>query len=197
MDNNKVTNILIVGVGGQGTILSSRILSYLAQQEGYDVKVSEIHGMAQRGGSVVTQVRMGPKVYSPLIAEGQADIILAFERLEALRWMHYLKPLGKIIINDQAIEPAPVLMGLQEYPEQIIEHIKRKIPDTVAVDALSLARKCGNDKALNVVLIAVLAKLMGFTREKCTQALEAKVPPKFLELNKRAFEEGWNVNDFT
>jgi len=193
LDNGKVTNILIVGVGGQGTILASRILSQLAREEGYDVKVSEIHGMAQRGGSVVTQVRMGQKVYSPLIAEGQADIILSFERLEALRWMHYLKKGGTMIINDQAIEPVPVIMGLQEYPDNIIERIRKKIPDTVAVDALSLARKCGNDKAANVVLMGLLARKMGFAKEKCLRALEEKVPPKFLELNKKAFEEGWNA----
>ncbi len=193
MAGDKVTNILIVGVGGQGTILASRILSYLAQEEGHDVKVSEIHGMAQRGGSVVTQVRMGKKVYSPLIAEGQADIILAFERLEALRWMHYLKKGGAIIINDQAIEPVPVIMGLQKYPDDITGRIKKKIPGAVAIDALGLARKCGNDKASNVVLMGVLARRMGFSREKCMQALEKKVPPKFLELNKRAFDEGWNA----
>jgi len=191
--DNKVTNILIVGVGGQGTILASRILSYLALGEGYDVKVSEIHGMAQRGGSVVTQVRMGKKVCSPLIAEGQADIILAFERLEALRWMHYLKKAGAMIISDQAIEPVPVLMGLQEYPANIVERIKGKVSDTVAIDALSLARKCGNDKASNVVLMGVLAKKMGFAKDKCIKALEEKVPAKFLELNKNAFEEGWNA----
>lgn len=194
MDNNKTTNILIVGVGGQGTILSSRILAYLAKEAGFDVKVSEIHGMAQRGGSVVTQVRMGKKVYSPLIGEGQADIILAFERLEGLRWMHYLKKDGVMIINDQAIAPAPVLMGLQEYPDAIIERLKNKIPNVIAVDALSLAGKCGNDKALNVVLMGVLARKMGFPKENCIKAIEEKVPSKFLELNKCAFEEGWNTN---
>jgi len=188
-----VTNILIVGVGGQGTILASRILSSLAQQEGHDVKVSEIHGMAQRGGSVVTQVRMGKKVFSPLIAEGQADIILSFERLEALRWMQYLKNGGTMIINDQAIEPVPVLLGLQEYPGNIIDRIRSRIPDTIAIDALALARKCGNDKASNVVLMGVLARKMGFAKEKCIKSLEEKVPAKFLELNKQAFEEGWNA----
>lgn len=193
MDNNKVINVLLVGVGGQGTILASRILSFLAQDKGYDVKVSEIHGMAQRGGSVVTQVRMGSKVHSPLIGEGQADIILAFERLEALRWVSYLKKDGTMIINDQVIEPVPVIMGLQKYPDRVIERIRSKVPDTIALDALSLARKCGNDKASNVVLMGVLARKMGFAKEKCMEALEVKVPPKFLDLNKRAFEEGWNI----
>lgn len=193
LDNNKVTNILLVGVGGQGTILASRILSFLAQDEGYDVKVSEIHGMAQRGGSVVTQVRMGQKVHSPLIAEGQADFILAFERLEAIRWISYLKKSGTIIINDQAIEPVPVIIGLQKYPDKIVERISSKVPSTISLDALALARKCGNDKASNVVLMGVLARKMGFTKEQCTKALEAKVPSKFLELNKNAFEEGWNI----
>jgi len=194
MSSGKTTNFLIVGVGGQGTILASRILSYLAQAEGYDVKVSEIHGMAQRGGSVVTQVRMGEKVYSPLIAEGQADVILAFERLEALRWAHYLKKDGTIIINDQAIEPVPVIMGLQEYPGKIIDRIKEKIPDTIAVNALEIAKECGNAKASNVVLMGVLARKTGFTKDKCIKALEEKVPAKFLELNKEAFEKGWAVN---
>ena len=193
MANDKVTNILIVGVGGQGTILASRILAYLAQEEGHDVKVSEIHGMAQRGGSVTTQVRMGKKVYSPLISEGKADIILAFERLEALRSMHYLKQGGTMIVNDQAIEPVPVIMGLQEYPANIIEKIKSKIPDTISLDALSIARKCGNDKASNVVLMGVLARKMGYDWDKCMKAIEAKVPAKFLELNRKAFAEGWNA----
>lgn len=192
--NNQSLNVLIVGVGGQGTILASRILAFLAQARNYDVKVSEIHGMAQRGGSVVTQVRMGEKVHSPLIAEGQADIILAFERLEALRWVHYLKKDGTIIINDQAIEPVPVLMGLQQYPDDAVSRIKEKVNATVALDALSIARKCGNDKASNVVLIGVLAKKLGFTKEECIKALEAKVPAKFLDLNKQALEEGWNVS---
>lgn len=193
MDKDKVLNVLIVGVGGQGTILASRIMSYLGQARGYDVKVSEIHGMAQRGGSVVTQVRMGKEVHSPLIAEGHADIILAFERLEGYRWIQYLKKDGAIIINDQAIEPVPVLMGLQEYPENIIEAIKSKVPDVTALDALSIARSCGNDKASNVVLMGVLAKKLGFSKEECLKALEAKVPAKFLELNKLAFEKGWNA----
>ncbi|MHB9093609.1 MAG: indolepyruvate oxidoreductase subunit beta [Eubacteriales bacterium] len=193
MVNDKVTNILIVGVGGQGTILASRILSYLAREAGHDVKVSEIHGMAQRGGSVVTQVRMGKKVYSPLIAEGQADIILAFERLEAIRWMHYLKKGGTMIISDQVIEPVPVIMGLQKYPDSIVDRIRRKVLDTIALDALTIARNLGNDKASNVVLMGVLARKMGFPKEKCIKALEEKVPPKFLELNKQAFEEGWNT----
>jgi indolepyruvate ferredoxin oxidoreductase beta subunit len=193
MSNDKVTNVLIVGVGGQGTILASRIMSYLGQDEGFDVKVSEIHGMAQRGGSVVTQVRFGKKVYSPLIGVGQADVILAFERLEAIRWIHYLKKDGIVIVNDQAIEPVPVIMGLMEYPDGLIDIIRRKAPQTFAIDAQALARKHGNDKASNVVLMGVLAKKMGFARERCIRALEAKVPPKFLELNKRAFDEGWNA----
>jgi indolepyruvate ferredoxin oxidoreductase beta subunit len=149
--------------------------------------------MAQRGGSVVTQVRMGQKVYSPLIAEGQADFMLAFERLEALRWLSYLKKSGTMIINDQAIAPVPVIMGVQKYPDKIVESINSKVPDTIALDALGLARKCGNDKASNVVMMGVLARKMGFTKAQCDKALEAKVPPKFLELNKRAFEEGWNI----
>lgn len=143
---------------------------------------------------MVTQVRMGEKVYSPLISEGQADVILAFERLEALRWVHYLKKDGTIIINDQAIDPVPVILGLQEYPSGIIDRIKGKVPDTIAVNALQIAEECGNAKASNVVLMGVLARKMGFGKEKCIRALEAKVPAKFLELNKNAFEKGWNVD---
>lgn len=187
----KEMNILIVGVGGQGTILASKILADVAQQQGYDVKVSEIHGMAQRGGSVVTQVRMGEKIYAPIISEGQADIILAFEQLEALRWVHFLKEEGTLIVNRQVIEPVPVLLGLQPYPTGIIEKLKAHVKDVIDLDALDIAGKCGNKKAVNVVLMGVLAKKMNIPREVWDRALDNKVPARFLELNKQAFEAGW------
>ena len=185
-------DILLVGVGGQGTILASRILAHMGQAAGYDIKVSEIHGMAQRGGSVVTQVRMGKKVYSPLIEEGRADIILAFEKLEGLRWLNYLKPGRSMIINDQAIYPVPVLAGLAEYPEDITGFIKSRVKDTVVVDALSIARQCGNAKAANVVLVGLLARRLPFPREEWGAALEARVPAKFIEVNKKAFDIGYD-----
>ncbi|ADG83758.1 indolepyruvate oxidoreductase subunit beta [Thermincola potens] len=188
---HKEMNILIVGVGGQGTILASKILADVAQQQGYDVKVSEIHGMAQRGGSVVTQVRMGEKIYAPIISEGQADIILAFEQLEALRWVHFLKEEGTLIVNRQVIEPVPVLLGLQPYPAGIIEKLKAHVKHVIDLDALDIAGKCGNKKAVNVVLMGVLAKKMNIPREVWDRALDNKVPARFLELNKEAFEAGW------
>jgi indolepyruvate ferredoxin oxidoreductase beta subunit len=187
-------DILLVGVGGQGTILASRILAHVGQAAGYDIKVSEIHGMAQRGGSVVTQVRMGKKVYSPLIEEGRADVILAFEKLEALRWLSYLKPGGSLLVNDQAIFPVPVLAGIAQYPEDINGYLKAKVKDTVVVDALGMARECGNAKAANVVLVGLLAKRLPFPEEKWQEALAARVPSKFLELNKRAFAAGYGIS---
>jgi len=189
---SSVTNILLVGVGGQGTILASKILAQVVQDQGHEVKVSEIHGMAQRGGSVVTQVRFGSKVYSPLIQEGEADVILSFERLEALRWLNYSKPTGKFIVNSQVIEPVPVLLGMAQYPSAIEERIKAVVDNTTVVDALALAQQCGNAKASNVVLMGVLAKSMDIPKECWYKALEAKVPAKFLEVNRKAFEAGYD-----
>lgn len=186
-------DILMVGVGGQGTILASKILSMVAQTMGYDVKVSEIHGMAQRGGSVVTQVRIGEKIYSPIIAEGQADIILAFEKLEALRWLYYLKPEGTIIINDQEIEPVPVILGVQKYPDDVIAQIKSRTDKTVVVNGLDLALKSGNVKALNVVLIGAMAKHIDIPENVWIEAIEEKVPARFLEANKKSFAAGYNI----
>lgn len=189
----KPVDVLLVGVGGQGTILASRILAHVGQSMGYDLKVSEIHGMAQRGGSVSTQVRMGEKVYSPLIEEGRADVILAFEKLEGLRWLGYLKPGGSMIVNGQSIYPVPVLAGLAAYPEDIAGYLKSKVRDTVVVDALGMARQCGNVKAANVVLMGVLARRLPFPGEKWLEALEARVPAKFLEVNRAAFNAGYNL----
>lgn len=188
---SKVTNILLVGVGGQGTILASKILSQVALESGFDVKMSEIHGMAQRGGSVVTQVRLGQQIFSPLVQEGEADIILAFEQLEALRWLPYLREDGAIIVNTQVIEPMPVITGVAQYPENIISNIRAKRANVTAVDALEKALEAGNPKASNVVLMGVLARKMGLDRELWQKALAAKIPAKLLEVNRRAFAAGY------
>ncbi len=186
------TNIMIVGVGGQGTLLASRILGNTVIGEGFDVKVSEVHGMSQRGGSVVTYVKYGEEVFSPVIDKGQADIILAFEKLEAYRAMPYLKKGGKMIVNTQEIDPMPVITGVAKYPENIIEKLKENI-DVTAVDALSLAIEAGNPKAVNVVLIGVMAKSTDIPYEKWVEALKATVPEKFLEINMKAFNLGYNL----
>ncbi|MBO5098666.1 MAG: indolepyruvate oxidoreductase subunit beta [Clostridia bacterium] len=186
------TNIMIVGVGGQGTLLASRILGNTVIGEGFDVKVSEVHGMSQRGGSVVTYVKYGEEVFSPVIDKGQADIILAFEKLEAYRAMPYLKKGGKMIVNTQEIDPMPVITGVAKYPENIIEKLKENI-DVTAVDALSLAIEAGNPKAVNVVLIGVMAKSTDIPYEKWVEALKATVPEKFLEVNMKAFNLGYNL----
>ena len=186
------TNIMIVGVGGQGTLLASRILGNTVINEGFDVKVSEVHGMSQRGGSVVTYVKYGEKVFSPVIDKGQADIILAFEKLEAYRAMPFLKKGGKMIVNTQEIDPMPVITGAAEYPESIIEKLKENI-DVKDVDALSLAIEAGNPKAVNVVLIGVMAKSTDIPYEKWMEALKSTVPEKFLEVNIKAFDLGYNL----
>jgi indolepyruvate ferredoxin oxidoreductase beta subunit len=185
-------NIMIVGVGGQGTLLASRILGNTVIEEGYDVKVSEVHGMSQRGGSVVTYVKYGEEGFSPVIDKGQADIILAFEKLEAYRAMPYLKKGGKMIVNVQEIDPMPVITGAAKYPENIIEKLKESI-DVKDVDALSLAIQAGNPKAVNVVLIGVMAKSTDIPYEKWMEALKSTVPEKFLEVNVKAFDLGYNL----
>ena len=186
----QVTNILIVGVGGQGTILASRILAAAAQRMAAEVKVSEIHGMAQRGGSVVTQVRFGEKVYSPIIQPGEADVILAFEKLEALRWLDYLTGDGIVIVNDQSLDPMPVSAGVRTYPEGIIEALEEKAKKVISVDALSLAQAAGNAKAVNVVLLGVLSQALGGGEDLWQEALAEAVPQKFLAVNENAFALG-------
>lgn len=186
-----VKKIMIVGVGGQGTLLASRILGNTVINEGYDVKVSEVHGMSQRGGSVVTYVKYGDKVYSPIIDKGEADIILAFELLEAYRALPFLKKGGKMIVNTQSIDPMPVITGACEYPKDI-ESKLCAVADTVAVDALSLAQEAGNAKAVNVVLMGVLAKSSEIPYENWVETLKTTVPPKFLDVNLKAFELGYN-----
>lgn len=184
-------NIMIVGVGGQGTLLASRILGNTVIEEGYDVKVSEVHGMSQRGGSVVTYVKYGDKVYSPIIDRGEADIILAFELLEALRALPYLKKGGKIIVNTQSIDPMPVITGMSSYPENIVEKLSKKV-NTLPIDALNLAKQAGNMKAVNVVLIGVMAKSTDIPYEKWIEIIKKTVPEKFLDVNLKAFELGYN-----
>ncbi len=184
-------NIMIVGVGGQGTLLASRILGNVAIKMGFDVKVSEVHGMSQRGGSVVTYVKYGEKVYSPIIDKGEADIILAFERLEAIRALPYLKKDGKIILNDRAINPMPVITGAVIYPQGIVDELSNKV-DVVSVDALELSLSLGSQKAVNVVLIGVLAKSMDIDKQTWLDVIKSTVPPKFLDLNLQAFELGYN-----
>jgi len=187
------TDILIVGVGGQGTLLASRVLGNLAQALGYDVKLSEVHGMAQRGGSVVTHVRFGDKVFSPVIDESSADIILAFEKLEALRWTGKLKKNGRMFINTQEIAPMPVITGAESYPADIEERIRALVPDAVFVDALKLAEEAGTAKAVNIVLIGVLARHMDIDKNAFLDAIRETVPQKLLDINLAAFEKGYNV----
>lgn len=186
--------IMIVGVGGQGTLLASRVLGNVALKINSDVKVSEVHGMSQRGGSVVTYVKFGKKVYSPLIEPGEADLILAFERLEALRWIDYLKTNGKLIVNDQRIDPMPVITGKAKYPESIIRRLKEKAPQTVAVDALKIARECGSIKAVNIVLLGLAAKTSAIEKGVWLEAIREIVPPKALDVNLNAFEAGYSIS---
>lgn len=186
-------SIMIVGVGGQGTLLASRILGNLLLSEGYDVKLSEVHGMAQRGGSVVTYVKYGKEVDSPIVDKGNADILLAFEQLEAYRWASYLKKDGQLIVNTQKINPMPVIIGAEDYPTDIIDKLKGLFENIIDIDALSLAKKSGNVKAVNVVLIGKLAKETKiFDKEKWIKAIKETVPEKFLDVNIKAFELGYN-----
>ena len=186
-------NIMIVGVGGQGSLLASKLLGRLLLTRGYDIKVSEVHGMSQRGGSVVTYVRFGDKVYSPVIDKGQADYIVSFELLEAARWTEYLKPNGKIIVNTQQINPMPVIIGAAEYPENLVEKMTAAGIDVDAFDALTLAAEAGSSKAVNIVLMGHLSRNFDFTEEEWMTSIEQSVPAKFLELNKKAFALGRNA----
>ena len=183
-------NIMIVGVGGQGSLLASKLLGKLFLSRGYDVKVSEVHGMSQRCCSVVTYVRYGGKVYSPIIDKGQADFILSFELLEAARWTEYLKPGGRIVTNTQQINPMPVITGAAQYPQGLVEKMRQAGMDVDAFDALSLAEEAGSAKAVNIVLLGRLSKSFDFSQAEWEQAIRESVPPKFLELNLRAFALG-------
>ena len=185
-------SIMIVGVGGQGSLLASRIIGNVLLSQGYDVKVSEVHGMSQRGGSVVNYVKYGDKGYSPVIEKGEADIIVSFELLEAARWVSYLKKNGHLITSTQTLDPMPVITGNAEYPADIAEKIEALGIDIIAADALSLAEKAGNAKASNVVLMGVIASKMSFDENVWKDAIRTCVPEKFLELNLKAFDLGKN-----
>ncbi len=187
-------NIMIVGVGGQGTLLTSRILGGIMLHAGYEVKLSEVHGMAQRGGSVVTFVRYGEKVTEPIVEEGQADVLIAFERLEAMRYAHYLKKDGVLIVNDQRIDPMPVVMGVAEYPENIISNLS-KTHRVISADAMAEAKKLGNAKVFNVIVLGLAAKHMDFKKEDWLTVIENTVKPKTIDINKLAFETGYAMNE--
>ena len=186
-------NIMIVGVGGQGSLLASKLLGHLLMEQGYDVKVSEVHGMSQRGGSVVTYVRYGDKVNSPVIDKGEADYIVSFELLEAARWLSYLKPDGQIVTSTQQIDPMPVITGAASYPENLVEKMRAAGAKVDALDCLKLAEEAGSSKAVNIVLMGRLSHYFDLPDEAWQASMEAMVPPKFLELNKKAFELGKNA----
>ncbi len=186
---SETKNIMIVGVGGQGTLLTSRILGGIILTAGYDVKLSEVHGMAQRGGSVVTFVRYGEKVSEPIVEEGQADVLIAFERLEALRYAHYLKPDGALIINDQRMDPITVVTGAAEYPENIIENLS-KTYKVYSIDASAEAIKLGNARVFNNIILGLAAQHMDFAKEDWLKVIENTVPPKTIEINQKAFLVG-------
>ena len=181
-------NIMIVGVGGQGSLLASKLLGHLLLTEGYDVKVSEVHGMSQRGGSVVTYVRFGEKVYSPIIDKGQADFIVSFEKLEAARYLEFLKTDGRIVVNTQEIDPMPVITGAAQYPAELVEKMEAAGAKVDAMDCLSLAEQAGSSKAVNIVLMGRLSRYFDeIPVEKWQKAIEECVPAKFLELNQKTF----------
>ena len=186
----KSINIMIVGVGGQGSLLASKLLGKIFADEGYDVKVSEVHGMSQRGGSVVTYVRCGDKVYSPIVTKGEADFIVSFEKLEAARYTECLKKDGKIVVNSQQIDPMPVITGAAEYPVGALDELREKGVAVDEIDALSLALEAGSSKCVNLVLMGRLSKYFDFPEEKWLRAIEDTVAPKFIELNKKAFTLG-------
>ncbi len=190
--SEETRNIMIVGVGGQGTLLTSRILGGIMKTAGYDVKLSEVHGMAQRGGSVVTFVRYGKKVFEPIVEEGQADVLIAFERLEALRYAHFLKKDGVIIVNDQRIDPMPVVTGAAQYPENIIENLS-KDHQVYSVDAADEALRLGNPKVFNIIVLGLAAKHMDFKKEEWLDIIEKTVPPKTVDINKKAFLKGYEL----
>lgn len=188
-------NIIIVGVGGQGSLLASKILGHLLLAQGYDVKVSEVHGMSQRGGSVITYVRFGDKVYSPVVDKGEADFIVSFEILETARWISYLKDGGQVVTNTQQIDPMPVITGAAKYPENLVDKLKSKNIKVDAMNCLHLARQAGSVKAVNIVLLGRLSHYFDIQEDAWQKSLEANVPAKFLELNKKAFDLGKNFSE--
>lgn len=185
-----IKNIVLIGVGGQGTILTSKILAIGLVDKGYDVKMSEIHGMSQRGGSVSTQIRYGEKVYSPNIGEGEADIVVAFEKAEAVRGLPYLKQGGTLVVDEREIYPLPVLTGAVKYPDNIIDELRAKIKNLLVLNASKIASDLGNAKAQNIVLLGSLVAFLGLEDIDWTGIIEKNVPSKAVEINKKAFEEG-------
>ncbi len=185
-------NIMIVGVGGQGTLLTSRIIGKAAMSAGYDVKISEVHGMAQRGGSVVTFVRFGSKVNEPVVEEGQADLIISFERLEAKRYAHFLKRDGVLVVNDCRIDPMTVVIGASKYPENIIEDLKAE-HSVYSIDGQKIALELGNSKVLNSVVLGYSAAFIGFDKETWLETVKSTVPQKTVEINRNAFLAGYNA----
>ena len=185
----KVYNIAIVGVGGQGTLLTSRILGNLAKAEGYDVKLSEVHGMAQRGGSVITFVRFGARVDEPIVEAGQADLLIAFERLEAVRYANLLAEDGLLIMNDERIDPMPVVIGAAEYPEEAVDALEEK-HKVVRIDARDEARKIGNLRVFNTIILGAASLIMPFSKESWVKVISETVPPKTVEANLQAFRRG-------
>ena len=191
---SNVKSVMIVGVGGQGTLLDSRVLGSAMLSQGVDVKVSEVHGMSQRGGSVVTYVRYGDKVYSPIIAQGEADVLLAFEALEAARYLPWLKPEGTVVVNTQQMDPMPVVTGVAEYPKDILGKVREQGVKVVALDALGMAEEAGSSKAVNVVLIGAMAKKLDLPKEVWIDTIKETVPSKFIDMNLKAFELGYNAD---
>lgn len=188
---SEVKNVLLSGVGGQGIILASKVLSAGLIKAGYDVKMSEVHGMAQRGGSVTTQVRFGEKVYSPIIGKGQADILIAFEKMEGGKWLEYLNIDGQMVINDYEIPSAPILTGEIEYPEGIVEEIKEKIDEVTVINGPDLAKEAGNFKTMNIAIIGALVKAIGLESEvDWNEVIEETIKPRFIDVNKKAFKLG-------
>jgi len=181
---------MIVGVGGQGSLLASKLMGSVLLLEGYDAKVSEVHGMSQRGGAVVTYIRYGDKVYSPIIDVGQAEIIVSFELLETARWLNHLAPGGQVVTNTQQLDPIPVITGAMKYPEDLVNKMKATGAKVDAIDALTLANEAGSSKAVNIVMMGKLSNYFPFPRETWIKALKETVPTRFLELNLRAFEAG-------
>lgn len=190
---SNIKNILLVGVGGQGTILASKILCEGLLRQGYDVKMSEVHGMAQRGGSVVTQIRFGEKIYSPLIEKGKADVIVAFEKSEALRYLSHLSQDGYIIVNDCEIYPITVSIGGEKYPENINENLLSQVPNTIIINAAKIAEELGNIRVQNVVLLGALIKILKLNNISWEQIIETAVAVKVVEINKKAFKAGINI----
>ena len=190
---SEIINVLIVGVGGQGTLFAGKVIGEVAEKSGLDVKQSEVHGMAQRGGSVVTYVRIGDHVISPLVEKGEADIIVAFEQLEALRWIEFLKPGGTVIVNEQKISPMPVIIGVAKYPSDIFERLEKAGIKTIRVDAAALAAQCKNPKAVNIVLLGLLGRRLPMSRDLWTDAITDKSPAAACETNLEAFAKGWNM----